>query len=92
MKLLPKPVSLQQLDMFVMVKTWPETLFADLTGQNGADRVAFGTEAGFFQSLGMDCVVCSPGSIEQAHKSDEFIQLGQMESYLNILEKLQGVL
>lgn len=78
--------------MFVMVENMARDLVADLTGQNRAGRVAFGTEAGIFQSLGMDCVVCSPGSIEQAHKSDEFIQLGQIESYLNILEKLQGML
>lgn len=56
-------------------------LVADLTGQNGADRVAFGTEAGIFQSLGMDSVFYCPGSIEQARKSEEFIQLGQLLSY-----------
>ena len=37
-----------------------------LTGGNGTDVVAFGTEAGLFQSLGMSAVVCGPGSIEEA--------------------------
>ena len=64
-------------------------LVAELTGANGADLVAFGTEAGIFQSLGMDCVVCGPGSIEQAHKADEFVSIDQLQSCLTMLEKLK---
>ncbi len=63
-------------------------LVAELTGKNNRELVAFGTEAGLFQSMGMDVVVCGPGSIEQAHKADEFISLGQLQSSLNMLEKL----
>jgi len=62
----------------------------ELTGANGADLVSFGTEAGIFQSLGMDVVVCGPGSIEQAHKPDEFIELSQLSQCLGMLEKLGG--
>ena len=40
--------------------------------------VAFGTEAGLFQAAGIPTVVCGPGSIEQAHKPDEFITLDQL--------------
>lgn len=40
--------------------------------------VAFGTEAGLFQEAGIPTVVCGPGSIEQAHKPDEFISLDQL--------------
>lgn len=63
-------------------------LVSELTGSNGADVVAFGTEAGLFQSLGMDAVVCGPGSIEQAHKADEFVSLAQMEQCLDMLAGL----
>ena len=60
-----------------------------LTGANGADLVAFGTEAGLFQSLGMDCVVCGPGSIEQAHKPDEFVAVDQLAACLEMLTGLE---
>lgn len=63
-------------------------ILSELTGANSADVVPFGTEAGIFQSLGMDVVVCGPGSIDQAHKADEFVSCAQLESCLTLLEKL----
>jgi len=63
-------------------------IVAELTGANGADTVAFGTEAGIFQALGMSAVVCGPGSIEQAHKPDEYLALDQLEECLVMLERL----
>jgi len=63
-------------------------LCAALTGGNGVDVVAFGTEAGLFQSLGMSAVVCGPGSIEQAHKPDEFIAPDQLQACLTMLQGL----
>lgn len=63
-------------------------LVASLTGANTSDVVAFGTEAGIFQKLGMDCVVCGPGSIAQAHKPDEYIEISQLALCCGMLEKL----
>jgi acetylornithine deacetylase len=63
-------------------------LLVQLTGANGADLVAFGTEAGIFQSLGLSAVVCGPGSIEQAHKPDEFVALDQLSACLDMLSGL----
>ncbi|MGY3438276.1 MULTISPECIES: acetylornithine deacetylase [unclassified Marinovum] len=63
-------------------------LVARLTGANGTDLVAFGTEAGLFQSLGTDVIVCGPGSIEQAHMADEFVTISQMQTCLDMLEKI----
>ncbi|WP_342665331.1 M20/M25/M40 family metallo-hydrolase [Roseicyclus elongatus] len=63
-------------------------ILLELTGANRAETVAFGTEAGLFQSLGMQAVVCGPGSIEQAHKADEFIALDQLQACLDMLDKL----
>jgi acetylornithine deacetylase len=63
-----------------------------LTGQNEADVVAFGTEAGLFQALGMSVVVCGPGSIDQAHKPDEYVALDQLSACLKMLEGLGGTL
>src|SRR5690606_6885700 len=50
----------------------------ELTGGNDAGLVPFGTEAGIFQALGMSAVICGPGSIEQAHKPDEYLTLDQL--------------
>ncbi|WP_299350863.1 acetylornithine deacetylase [uncultured Shimia sp.] len=61
---------------------------SELTGANGADLVAFGTEAGIFQALGTDVVVCGPGSIEQAHKADEYLSIDQLSQCLVMLNKL----
>ena len=49
-----------------------------LTGANTTGKVAFGTEAGLFLDSGIPAVICGPGSIEQAHKPDEFVSLEQL--------------
>jgi acetylornithine deacetylase len=43
-----------------------------------AIAISFGTEAGCFQQAGWSSVVCGPGSIEQAHRPDEFVELAQL--------------
>ena len=63
-------------------------IVAALTGANAADVVSFGTEAGLFQEYGLDCVVCGPGSIEQAHKPDEFVARDQLAACLAMLDGL----
>ncbi|WP_424940740.1 acetylornithine deacetylase [Aliiroseovarius sp. S253] len=63
-------------------------ILSELTGANSADVVPFGTEAGIFQQLGMDVVVCGPGSIEQAHKADEYLSLDQLSKCLDLLGKI----
>ncbi|MBE3638389.1 acetylornithine deacetylase [Mangrovicoccus algicola] len=63
-------------------------LVLKLTGGNGAGVVPFGTEAGLFQSLGMDAVLCGPGSIDQAHKADEYVSLEQLGLCLDLLDRL----
>jgi acetylornithine deacetylase len=63
-------------------------LVAELTGNADADVVPFGTEAGLYQELGMSAVVCGPGSIEQAHKPDEFVTRDQLELALAMLARL----
>lgn len=42
------------------------------------EKAGFGTEAGFFQNYGVPCVVCGPGSVQQAHKADEYVALDQL--------------
>jgi len=61
---------------------------SNLTGDNSKEVVSFGTEAGLFQEIGISTVVCGPGSIEQAHKVDEFITLEQIKKCLLLLENI----
>lgn len=63
-------------------------IMIELTGHNETDLVAFGTEAGIFTELGMSAVVCGPGSIQQAHKADEYVPLAQMQHCLDMLGRL----
>lgn len=60
-----------------------------LTGCAHADVVPFGTEAGLFQAAGISSIICGPGSIAQAHKPDEFIEIGQLAACLEMLDKLR---
>ena len=57
-----------------------------ITGDNSREVVSFGTEAGLFQELGISTVVCGPGSIDQAHKIDEFIELNEIKKCLSFLD------
>jgi acetylornithine deacetylase len=51
-----------------------------LAGDNGPTRaVSFAAEAGQFQEAGFSTVICGPGSIDQAHQPDEYVELSQME-------------
>ena len=60
-----------------------------LAGQNDHAKVAFGTEAGLFQqSAGVPTVVCGPGSINQAHKPNEFIEMSQIVKCEAFMDRL----
>ena len=64
-----------------------------ISGKNGVTKVAYGTEAGFFDAIGIPTVVCGPGSMEgQGHKADEYILMSELEAcdamLLRLLEDL----
>ena len=69
-----------------------ETLGFKLSQTNRPIAVAFATEAGRFQSAGIPAIVCGPGSINQAHQPDEYIELSQMEAGLAFLQRLAAEL
>lgn len=51
-----------------------------LAGDNGPARVVpYAAEAGQFQEAGFSTVICGPGSIDQAHQPDEYVERTQME-------------
>jgi acetylornithine deacetylase len=51
-----------------------------LTGNRERIKVGFGSEAGLYsRRLGIPTVVCGPGSIDQAHKADEYVAVDQLQ-------------
>lgn len=85
--------SWQQISAFPGLNT-PEgaeiTVLAKALAQaNATTKVAFGTEAGLIQQAGIPAVICGPGSIDQAHKPDEYVALSQLalcEAYMDRLD------
>lgn len=67
------------------------TLAEGLIGQpiDATGWVSYGTEAGIYQSAGIDTVVCGPGSIEQAHVANEYIELEQIDRCDKFLDRLR---
>jgi acetylornithine deacetylase len=63
-----------------------------LSRNRGLTKVAYAAEAGLFQQAGIPSIICGPGSIEQAHKPNEFIALGQVARCEAFLERLVGEL
>lgn len=63
---------------------------AGALGQNTFDSLSFGTEAGLFQQAGIPTVVCGPGSITQAHKADEYVDIEQLSHCRTFLSKVIG--
>lgn len=65
-----------------------ETEVRGLTGDNARHVVVYATEGGIFQEHGLSTVVCGPGSIDQAHQADEFIELVELERCAAFLDRL----
>ena len=65
-----------------------ERLVLALAGSNETHAVSYFTEAPYFQAAGMSTVVFGPGSIEQAHKPDEYIDVEQMHACARFVRAL----
>lgn len=65
-----------------------EHLALHLAAANGTHAVSYCTEAGLFQQIGVPAVVCGPGSIEQAHKPDEFIAVSELRKCEQFMRRL----
>lgn len=59
-----------------------------LTKANDTIKIAFGTEGGLIQQIDIPTVICGPGSIEQAHKPNEWVTLDQIAQCEAFLERL----
>jgi acetylornithine deacetylase len=72
-----------------------EAFVRSLAGDNGPARVAsFASEGGQFQGAGLPTVLCGPGSIDQAHQPDEYVEVAQIERgavfMVRLIEALRG--
>jgi acetylornithine deacetylase len=73
----------------VMDETSPAIALArEITGANRIEAVSYGTEAGHFQRAGIPAVICGPGSIDQAHKPDEYCDLSEYAACEAFLRKV----
>jgi acetylornithine deacetylase len=60
-------------------------LLKEITNVSKIKKVSYATEAGLFQKAKISTVICGPGSIEQAHRPNEFIAIDELERYEKIL-------
>lgn len=65
-----------------------EVIARALTGDNDTHAVSYAAEAGLFQRAGIPAIICGPGSIEQAHQPDEWIELSQIEAGAAFMQRL----
>ncbi len=72
------------------VYTSPERPFVQsalkLTGQSQSGSVSYATDGCWFTEM-KDLIVIGPGSIQQAHRPDEWITLEQLEKGVDLFEK-----
>lgn len=65
-----------------------ETLALRLAKRNATIAVPYATEAGQFQTAGIATVVCGPGSIEQAHQPNEYIDIAELAACVDFMRGL----
>lgn len=66
-----------------------EAFARKLAGDNGPARVVpYAAEAGQFQGAGFSTVICGPGSIDQAHQPDEYVEISQMQRGAAFMRRL----
>ena len=65
-----------------------QALVVALTGDTQRHKVAYATEGGQFTNSGIPTIICGPGSIEQAHKADEYVKLNEIERCDSFLQRL----
>ena len=69
-----------------------EQLCRHLTGKKQMETVSYATEAGLFQKAGLSTVICGPGSINQAHRPNEYIEISQIQKFELFMHNLMEYL
>jgi acetylornithine deacetylase len=85
-------ITLRDRSSFPGLDTAPSSEIVGLStafsGRNDLAKVAFGSEAGGYSAGGIPSVVIGPGSIDQAHKADEFIAVSELEKCGIFIDRL----
>ena len=86
-------IEFEQISHYPDLRTNPESVVLAYTRSiNPVDQlgnhVSFGTEAGLFDGIGINSLICGPGSIDQAHKPNEFVNREQMQICDRMIENL----
>ena len=66
--------------------------YINFANANSTHAVSYCTEAGLFQQIGIPAVICGPGSIEQAHKPDEYIDVSELRKCETFMGRLVAAL
>lgn len=70
-------------------QTSPVKKIKEMLNNSNHKKVIFGTEGGLFKrELNVPTIICGPGSIDQAHKPNEFISIQQIEKGGAFIDKL----
>ena len=89
-------IELEEQNNFPPLKTNENSEIISLCSKqlrsNSINSVSFGTEAGILSQLGFQTIVCGPGSITQAHKPDEYIEINQLQKCEDFIEKIINTL
>lgn len=59
-----------------------------MVGQQGTESVAFATDGGWLQTVGLRCAVFGPGNIEVAHRPNEFLPIAEFIRAGELLEDI----
>lgn len=63
-------------------------LIKKISENSKLNTVSYASEAGQFSNEGFQSVICGPGSIEQAHRPNEFIAREQLKKGVAMIQKL----
>ncbi len=63
-------------------------LIRNLTGNEKKTKVSYGTEGGLFHESKIPTIICGPGSIEQAHRPNEFVSIEQLNECEKLISRL----
>jgi acetylornithine deacetylase len=69
-----------------------ENLALKLARRNATMTVSYASEAGQFQAAGIPTIICGPGSIDQAHQPDEYIDIDQLAAGVTFMRRLAAEL
>jgi acetylornithine deacetylase len=85
-------IDIAEINRYPGLATAPDAPIVETALAAGAAPVlfkaGFGAEAGLFDGIGLPAIVCGPGSIDRAHKPDEYITMDELDACDAFLDRL----